>query len=106
MHLRRTSQASSRSLANHMAPLAMTTSAGYVMVLSTLVRYLYKLGGVDMHPANLKDRGQKVVCIRGGRAKRLLDRWRTIYMYYVVGSIRKDNIGRICHGIVDAGEVC
>ena len=23
-----------------------------------------------------------------------------------IGSIRNDNIGRICHGIVDAGEVC
>ena len=31
---------SSRSLANHMAPLTMTTSAGYVMKLSSLVRYL------------------------------------------------------------------
>ena len=34
--------------------------------------------GFDRNPAKLKDRGQNVVCICGERAKRLLDRWRTI----------------------------
>ena len=48
-------------------PQMGTSLAGYVMKLSTLVRYLYKLGSFDTHPANLKDRGHNVVCIRGGR---------------------------------------
>ena len=57
--------------------------------------------GFDRNPAKLiKDGGQKVPCICGERAKRLLDRWRTIIV-----STPNDNIGRICHEIVNSREV-
>ena len=45
-------------------------------------------------------------CTRGDASAEDEPSSRSMANHIHVGSIRKDNIGRICHGIVDAGEVC
>ena len=57
--------------------------------------------GFDRNPAKRKDGGQKMVCICGERAKRLLES-----LANHIDSTRNDNSGSMFRGIVDPGKVC